>query len=319
LSRKTALQPDPLVSVVLAVWNGQAFLADAIESILRQRYPRLELIVADDGSGDGTLEVAAGWARRDARVRVLQLDHRGQAAAINAAVAEARGDLIARMDHDDIAHPDRLAAQVAWLQRWNLDVCGCWARRFGAAKGQIRFAIGHEAIAHDLMFTCPILDPAALIRTEVLLRHPYSPDAPLLDHALWNTLAPGHRLGNLPRLMMNYRSHAAQLTVTHATKVGAFQRLLRMQRFRTLFPSSPDRDLALFHRIVMARLAPLDAAECEAAGAFFLRYLAPADPEARRRMRRRWRQLWRFGVRRGERRWKLYHDVAQALVPSSHG
>jgi glycosyltransferase involved in cell wall biosynthesis len=310
--------PDlPLVSVVLPTWNGQAFVGEAIASILAQRYPRLELIVADDGSTDASPQIAADWAGRDARVRLLRLAHRGQAAAINTAVAEARGELVARMDHDDIAHPDRLAAQAGWLRRWNLDVCGCWARRFGARRDQLRPAVGHEAIAHDLMFSCPILDPTALIRTEVLRRHPYSEAAPLIDHALWNTLAPGHRLGNLPRLFLNYRVHPAQLTATGGASIAAFQRMLRLQRFRTLHPGAGEADMALFNRIVMARLAPLDADGFAAAGAFFLSYLAPPDLEARRRMRHRWRQLYQRGVRPGERRRQVYREVAEALVPAT--
>jgi glycosyltransferase involved in cell wall biosynthesis len=307
----------PLVSVVLPVWNGQAFVGEAIASILAQRYPRLELLVADDGSTDATVDIVAGWARGDARVRLLRLAHRGQSAAINTAVAEARGDLIARMDHDDIAHPDRLAAQVSWLRRWNLDVCGAWARRFGTRTGVLRPAVGHEAIAYDLMFTCPILDPAALIRTEVLRRHPYSETALLIDHALWSTLAADHRLGNAPRLLLRYRMHPAQFTATGKAPVAAYQRMLRLQRFRTLHPAAGEADVALFHRIVMARSAPLDADGLVAAGAFFLRYLTPPDPEARRRMRHRWRQLFEHGVRRGQRRRGVYREVAEALVPWS--
>ena len=131
---------------MLATWNGEAFLAEAIASILAQRYPRLELIVADDGSTDQTLAIAQGFAREDRRVRILRLDHRGQGAAVNAAAREARGELIARMDHDDVAHPERIAAQVVWLRRFDLDVCGCWARRFGDRRGLIRSAVGQHAI-----------------------------------------------------------------------------------------------------------------------------------------------------------------------------
>ena len=164
------------------------------------------------------------------------------------------------------------------------------------------------------MFSCPILDGTALYRAEVLRGTPYTETARLVDHAMWNQLAPGHRLGNLPRLMYGYRAHPSQLSVTEASAIGAHQRMLTLQRFRTLNPTAPAEDVAGFHRIVMARASPLDHRELEGRRRFFLRYLNPPDPEARRCMRRRWRRLYRFGVRRGERRRQIYRDVADALA-----
>ena len=303
----------PLVSVVLAVFNGEAHLDEAVGSILAQTYPNLELIIADDGSSDATPRLADGWAGRDRRVRSLRLEHRGQAAAINTAVTAAQGELVARMDHDDVAHPDRIAAQVAWLRRHRLDVCGSWARRFGDRTGQLRPATQPAAISLELLFACPILDPTALIRTEVLRRTPYPQDAPLIDHALWNRLAPDHRLGNLPRLMLAYRAHPGQLTATDARRIQAYQRMLRLQRFAVLFPAAPPADKALFHRIVVAPEAPLGEDELAAAGTLFVRYLAARHPEARARMLRRWRRLCRFGVRRGARKSAVARAVAAEL------
>ena len=303
----------PLVSVVLAVFNGEAHLDEAVGSILAQTYPKLELIIADDGSSDATPKLANAWAGRDRRVRSLPLEHRGQAAAINAAVAVAQGALVARMDHDDIAHPGRIAAQIAWMRRHNLDVCGSWARRFGDRNGQLRPATQPASISLELLFSCPILDPTALIRADVLRRTPYPEDAPLIDHALWNRLAPDHRLGNLPRLMLAYRAHPGQFTVTDAGRIQAYQRMLRLQRFAVHFPAAPATDKALFHRIVVAHDAPLGEDELAAAGSFFVRYLAAPQAEARKRMLRRWRRLCRFGVQRGARKWSIARAVAAQL------
>jgi len=303
----------PLVSVILATFNGEAQLDEAVGSILAQTYPRLELIIADDGSNDATPRLAEAWARRDRRVRSLRLDHRGQAAAINVAVADAHGEFIARMDHDDLAHPDRIAAQVAWMSRHDLDVCGSWARRFGDREGLLRPAIGHAAIALELMFTCPILDATVLMRGNVLRSTPYPEGVPMLDHALWNRLAPNYRLGNLPRVLFDYRSHPHQLTVTNARQIRAYQRMLRLQRFSTLFPRAPAADKALFHRMVVAADEPLDEDDLAEAGEFFLRYLASPDEEARRRMVRRWLLLCRRCVRQGARKSTIASATAGRL------
>src|SRR5207237_7493623 len=105
----------PRVSVLLPVWNGEAFLEQAMESILRQTLSSFELIVIDDGSTDRTAAIADEFASRDDRVRVLRRPHEGLSATLNAGIAAARGEYVARMDADDISVPDRLQKQVAYL------------------------------------------------------------------------------------------------------------------------------------------------------------------------------------------------------------
>src|SRR5258708_35322571 len=109
----------PAVSVIIPVLNAAPYLGEAIRSILAQSFDDLELIVVDDGSDDGSQDVAALCREADHRVRLafLERDHRTRsgARASNVGLDMARGDFIARMDADDVAPPDRLAVQLAWL------------------------------------------------------------------------------------------------------------------------------------------------------------------------------------------------------------
>jgi len=105
----------PRVSVLLPVWNGEAFLEQAMESILRQTLSSFELIVIDDGSTDRTAAIAEEFASRDTRVRVLRRLHERFSGTLNAGIAAARGEYVARMDADDISLPVRLQKQVAYL------------------------------------------------------------------------------------------------------------------------------------------------------------------------------------------------------------
>ena len=105
----------PAVSVVMPVRNGERFLAEAVESILRQTLTDLELIVVDDGSTDTTPELLAAAARGDQRLRVEVRSPEGLTAALNAGCALAAAPLVARMDADDVALPDRLERQAACL------------------------------------------------------------------------------------------------------------------------------------------------------------------------------------------------------------
>jgi glycosyltransferase involved in cell wall biosynthesis len=106
--------PAPPVSVVMPVRDGLPWLDDSVRSVLAQSFTDFELVILDDASTDGSLECAESWQRRDPRVRVVRSrEPLGLVGSSNAAVAAARGELVARMDADDVCHPDRLARQVA--------------------------------------------------------------------------------------------------------------------------------------------------------------------------------------------------------------
>jgi glycosyltransferase involved in cell wall biosynthesis len=104
----------PLVSVVVDTYNHEAFIADAITSVLQQEYQlgAVEILVVDDGSRDGTAEQLSAFADR---VRIIRKENGGQASALNLGVTSARGDIIAFLDGDDWWHPRKLAAVVGYL------------------------------------------------------------------------------------------------------------------------------------------------------------------------------------------------------------
>jgi glycosyltransferase involved in cell wall biosynthesis len=115
---------DPLISCIVPVFNGERFLAEALDSILGQTYRPLEVIVVDDGSTDATAELAAGYAPR---VTCLRQDNRGAASAKNLGVSASRGELIAFLDADDLWLPGKLERQAAWL-RERPGFCLCLSR-----------------------------------------------------------------------------------------------------------------------------------------------------------------------------------------------
>jgi glycosyltransferase involved in cell wall biosynthesis len=105
----------PALSVVLPAYNVARFLPRALESVLAQTYRDFELIVVDDGSTDGTLEIARAFARRDPRVRAVSQPHGRIAQALNHGIALARHEWIARMDGDDLMEPGRFERQLTFL------------------------------------------------------------------------------------------------------------------------------------------------------------------------------------------------------------
>ena len=107
----------PRVSIILPARDAASTLPACLASIGRQTLGDWECLIVDDGSADGTFEIADQAARADLRFQVVSTPHRGLVAALNDRIRRARGPLIARMDADDVMHRDRLAAQVCALER----------------------------------------------------------------------------------------------------------------------------------------------------------------------------------------------------------
>ena len=102
-------EPTPLVSIALCTFNGEQYLSPQLQSILAQTYARLEVVVLDDGSTDGTLELLEEHARRDARIRLHRNDQRlGFIRNFERAITLCTGELIALSDQDDIWHPEKI-------------------------------------------------------------------------------------------------------------------------------------------------------------------------------------------------------------------
>ena len=127
----------PFLSVVMPVHNALPFLDESIGSIVNQTFTDFELVILDDGSTDGSERVLRAWEKKDDRIRVFQSDHKlGLAGSSNLVVSKAKGHLIARMDADDISHPDRLRRQwEVFKRRPDIVVVGTLCKGIDA-KGQ---------------------------------------------------------------------------------------------------------------------------------------------------------------------------------------
>jgi glycosyltransferase involved in cell wall biosynthesis len=118
----------PLISCIVPVFNGERYLREALDSIFAQTYPRLEVIVVDDGSTDDTATLVAAFADR---VHSLRQSNQGPAAARNLGLGAAKGEFIAFLDADDLWHPEKLERQMTrFLARAELDYCVAHAQNF---------------------------------------------------------------------------------------------------------------------------------------------------------------------------------------------
>jgi glycosyltransferase involved in cell wall biosynthesis len=141
----------PLASVIIPAYNAERFLRQAVESALAQTYPRVEVIVVNDGSTDGTQKLAEELARNDGRVKVFTQENAGVGAARNRGITEAQGAYIAPLDADDFWYPEKLTRQIASLEERgeNWGLAYCWSRSVNE-DGVITDSLPHWPVEGDI-------------------------------------------------------------------------------------------------------------------------------------------------------------------------
>lgn len=208
----------PHISVILPFRDAAAHIAEAVESIRAQSRDDWELIGVDDGSTDHSAAVVAGFADRDPRIRLVRLPRTGIVTALNRGVIEARGDLVARMDADDVALPRRFEVQAA-----RLDADGSLAAVGGAHEAIDTRGVAWRThrppseparVAAALLHVNCLCHPAMMLRREALaaIDGPYRGQFPLAeDYDLWLRLAERCAIGNVPEVVLRYRRDLAAL------------------------------------------------------------------------------------------------------------
>lgn len=203
----------PVVSILMPVYNGKKYLAEAINSILEQSYTDFELLVLDDGSTDGSLELVRNI--KDKRIRLIaDGQNLQQPKRYNQGVQLARGKYIAIMHADDIALPERLRKQVNFLDSQpEYDIVGtkvCFFNEAGRYTRSTGVAKQGEYLQLYCLFNCPFFHPTLLFRKQVLEEHPYREDFTTAeDYELWSRILRWHKGANLNEILLHYRIHSS--------------------------------------------------------------------------------------------------------------
>ncbi len=220
----------PLISVAMPVYNGERYLAEAIDSILAQTYNNFELIIIDDGSTDNSLQVLQDYEKRDARIRLVARENRNLATTLNDITDLARGKWLARMDQDDISLPQRFERQLQWLEQTGADICGSWVKFFGTADKRIlKHAQTDQAIKMELLFCAAFAHPTVMMKTELVKKLRYDKFwEKCEDYDLWERAARnGWVMTNVPEVLLFYRQHTTQISST-----SSIQQQLLTQKIR---------------------------------------------------------------------------------------
>lgn len=245
---------SPFVSVIMPVYNGEKYLQEAIDSVLEQSYTYFELLLINDGSTDNSKEIILSY--NDPRIRYFENEKNLRLiATLNKGIALSKGDLIARMDADDVCMPNRFEEQVAFFNKHDdIDLCGSWAFRIdgeGKITGKIRNIDSVELLKCATYFTCPFVHPSVMIRANVMKNNLYDPGFPdVEDTELWHRLSvQGCKMANIPRYLLKYRWHGENISAKNEDYVISVKKSIfrpSMESFLDRTLSEEEMDLHLF-------------------------------------------------------------------------
>ena len=201
----------PLVSIIMPVKDNEKYLSIAIESIITQTYQNIELIIIDDSKNDLCSDIIKSY--NNIIIKYFKGPKINLATALNMGIDNSKGDYIARMDSDDIAHKDRILQQVNALKLNSWDICGTWIKQFGNDSRLNTYPSKPEDIKYWMMFTCAIAHPTVLAKSEIFRKFKYNNHSKVEDHELWTRMLRSKVVfGNIPKVLLKYRRHEDALT-----------------------------------------------------------------------------------------------------------
>ncbi|TAN34174.1 glycosyltransferase family 2 protein [Patescibacteria group bacterium] len=254
----------PTVTVLLPVYNGEAYLEKSIQSVLSQSYQDLEILILNDGSTDGSLEIADKFSLIDKRIKIINFsNHIGLAGALNHGVRQARGLFLARIDSDDewLDH-DKIKKQAEFLAN-NPDyglvgVKALLTSEKGEAAGKIEFSENDGDIRKKILIKNQFLHSGIMMEKEAAVKCGLYDEKEkyVEDYGLWLRLGQFYKFKNLPFFGLKYRLNPRGVTAVKNRKqvVNSFKLVIR---FRRQYPNFFMACLKWILRCAQAFLASL--------------------------------------------------------------
>lgn len=221
MKKNKATCPD--ISIIMAVYNAEEYLEEAIRSMLNQSFKNFEFIIIDDGSYDNSLDLIKKFALFDNRVSFISRANKGLIYSLNEALKKSKGHYIARMDADDISCPERLKKQYMFMKESGLDVCGgdyISINHDGSINNTHEVPKTTIEILLSMASRVPFAHPSVMIRRSFLSKHSLKygmyGDKVAEDLDLWmNMYNAGAKFGNLESCILKYRLLPNSLSVVN--------------------------------------------------------------------------------------------------------
>ncbi len=249
----------PAISVILPAYNAEAYIKGSIESILAQTFKDFEFIIINNASTDRTVEIVESF--KDPRIKLItNPSNLGLIGSLNVGLKAARAKYVARMDHDDIAFPERLQKEYEYLEAHpEIVIVGTWSNIMDSQGSFIRLhrnPILNGVIKYELMFSNSLTHPSIMMRREIILKEGgYDPEwVNTEDYNLYSRIIRKYKLANIPEPLLNYRVHGASLTGESSSQAIMHANTKKMIRnnIGNYFPIT-DNDENLITQVLIAR------------------------------------------------------------------
>jgi len=222
----------------MPVHNGERYLREAIDSILKQSFTDFEFLIIDDGSTDGSTTIVKSY--EDPRIHLIaNPENRGTVHVLNQGLALAKGKYIARMDGDDISLTDRLKKQVGFMEKHpEVGVSGTAMRliKNGKLKNTRTLPETDEELKIQLLFSTCFFHPTVIMRSDLAKAHPYPENLIYTqDYNYWTSLADKTAFANIPETLLYFREHHTQTSSKKADMQVMNARKIRCGYLQKLF------------------------------------------------------------------------------------
>ena len=242
---------DILVSVVMPVFNGEAFLREAIDSILAQSYRNFEFIIVNDGSTDSSAVIVKSY--KDERIIYLENEsNQGNAFSRNRGHSMAKGKYIIIQDCDDISLPHRIERQVAFMESHpDIGIAGSFIRVIELGREYVRtYPVNPAFIKAWLFFRNPIAQPSVIIRRSILTGHKLTHLKYFEDFNLWYQASKVTDITNIPEVLVYYRFFETEQKQKHRQIKELAVKVMFRDKLKELGFTIPDSDFDLLSDFV---------------------------------------------------------------------
>lgn len=243
------------VSVIMPVYNAEAYVASAIDSILKQTFTDFEFIILNDGSTDNTKSIVSKFT--DKRIKFIdRSENLGIVETLNRGLDLAAGEYIARMDSDDIAMPNRFEEQVKYLdEHQDVGALGTSYIQFGENIPEQTIIKKPHITYLDTILGCPVVHPSVMIRKSVLNKFNlrYRPEYKHAeDYDLWARLIRYSRIDNLTDVLLKYRYHKSNISIVNYTEQSYIAEAISSNMLKFL-TDIPEIQLKLKNAVKLTR------------------------------------------------------------------
>lgn len=239
-------------TVFMPVYNTEAYLNEAIESVLKQDYKDFDFLIIDDGSTDKSKEIIMSYS--DPRIKFISAPH-DYIATLNLGLEVSSGEYIAHFDSDDIMPSNRLSSQLDFIRAYpEIDVCGGYIEMFGNINEMITwYPLTHREITSFFLWGSPVVHGTSCIKKEFIDKNNlrYSDDYIYCeDYKLWVDIAKaGGKFANIPQTLLQYRCHRAQVSTQHHSEQKNGSLIVRQEAIEW-FVSKIEQNSSLGREVV---------------------------------------------------------------------